>query len=322
MRNRAPRRLTIIMSSLALVMSLNVSSNTAASGSTGLLFGAYAPPGPMSGMTSITTLEQAIGRRLDVVLFYQAWGSQWSYFNQDWIAAPASGGRRVLLRCDPWLPNGSANQPAFALRNILLGKYDSYIKSWARGLKSYGGTVYLRPMHEMNGNWYPWGGRVNGNTPLQYRRSWRYLHGIFAQIGATNVRWVWSPYAQDVPSDNRFEQYFPGSQYVDVLALDGYNWGQCKPAYGGWRSFGKVFRGAYDRIVQLAAKPVWIAETASAPEGGDKALWVKNMFSALPTAFPRIKAVVWFHMDKECDWRLTSPPEVTTTVASSLRMLA
>jgi beta-mannanase len=176
-------------------------------------------------------------------------------------------------------------------------------------------------MHEMNGNWYPWGGTVNGNTPKQYRRAWRHIHGIFDQAGVTNVRWVWSPNAVDVPSTNRFERYFPGADYVDVMALDGYNWGDCRPEYGGWKSFDKVFRSAYNRIAKISRKSVWIAETASAPEGGNKARWVTNMFRVLPEYYPRVRAVVWFDTKKECDWRLTSSPDVLKAVVEALKKL-
>ena len=120
-------------------------------------------------------------------------------------------------------------------------------------------------MHEMNGSWYPWGGTANENSAHDYVRAWRRLHGIFARVGAANVRWVWSPLVEDVPATpgNAFERYYPGSRYVDVLALDGYNWGTSVPGFGGWRSFDAVFASAYARIVRLGSQPVWIAETAS-----------------------------------------------------------
>ena len=41
------------------------------------------------------------------------------------------------------------------------------IASTARALRDIGGTVYLRPMHEMNGNWSPWGAATADNTPAR-----------------------------------------------------------------------------------------------------------------------------------------------------------
>jgi beta-mannanase len=209
-------------------------------------------------------------------------------------------------------------QPEYRLRRIADGDLDPYIRSWARELRAYGGPVFLRPMHEMNGNWYPWSGIVNSNSPRLYRLAWRHIHDVFTRLGADNVRWVWSPNAVDVPASNRFERYYPGDRYVDVLALDGYNWGTCVHQYGGWQSFDQIFGSAYRRITALSSKPVWIAETASAPDGGDKSRWVAEMFGSIAKRFPRVRAVVWFDAQKECDWRLTSPEQAVAIVRRRL----
>ena len=154
-------------------------------------------------------------------------------------------------------------------------------------------------------------GTVNGNDPAQYVEAWRHMHGIFRKVGTPNVSWVWSPLVDDVPSDNRFEPYYPGNTFVDVLALDGYNWGTRESGYGDWRSFRQVFSNAYERIARLGRKPIWIAEVGSAVEGGDKAAWIDEMFKELSEGFaPRITTIVWFHIDKERDWRMTSPEGV------------
>lgn len=309
------------MLGLVVLTTFGPVSSRAYSG-TRLLFGAYVPPSPESGMTAFRNLEKAIGRQLDAVSFFQAWGDgSHSVFHEAWVSAAAAGGRRVLLTWEPWSSGGSADQPTYRLRRIVDGRFDRYITSWAKGLKAYGGRVFLRPMHEMNGNWYPWSGVTNGNTPRLYRLAWRHVHDIFARVGAKNVRWVWSPYVQDVPSTNRFESYYPGDAYVDVLGLDGYNWGACVPAYGGWRSFDNLFRNAYDRIARVASKPVWVAETASAPDGGDKPRWVKNMFGSIVDHYPRVRVVIWFHTNKECDWRLTSPARTATVAGLTLQAL-
>ena len=282
-----------------------------------MLFGAYAPPAPESGMAAVEELERAVGRTLDIVLWYQHWDGWGSAFSPEWVDGIVAGGRIPLLTWEPWAP-GSPEQPAFRLSRIADGAYDSYVEGWARSLEVYGKTLYLRPMHEMNGSWYPWAGTANENSANDYVRAWRRLHGIFARVGAANVRWVWSPLVDDVPATpaNAFERYYPGSRYVDVLALDGYNWGTSVPGFGGWRSFDAMFAAAYARIARLGSQPVWIAETASDAAGGDKAAWVRDLFAALPR-YPRIGAVVWFHTLKERDWRATSSPAVAAAFRAS-----
>jgi beta-mannanase len=139
-------------------------------------------------------------------------------------------------------------------------------------------------------------------------RAWRHLRAIFDRAEATNVRWVWSPCADDSPAQraNAFERYYPGAAYVDVLALDGYNWGTSAEGLGGWRSFDQIFASPYARLTRLGTQPVWIAETASDAAGGDKPAWVRDMFASA-ARYQRIRAVVWFNTLKERDWRATTP---------------
>lgn len=50
-----------------------------------------------------------------------------------------------------------------------------------------------------------------------------------------------------------------------------------------------------------------IAKTASTEVGGDKATWIsKGLLTTVPSRFPRVQAVIWFHEDKETDWRVNS----------------
>ena len=51
-----------------------------------------------------------------------------------------------------------------------------------------------------------------------------------------------------------------------------------------------------------------IAETASAQVGGDKANWIREILSVLPSQMPRVRALVWFDRDKETEWQFDSSP--------------
>jgi len=279
-------------------------------------FGIYIPRSPEQGIATTESLEQRLGHRVSIVHWYQHWGGWAPEFNATWVDGVVRSGRIPLLTWEPWATTASA-QPEYALERIAGGTFDDYVRGWARAVAAYGETIYLRPMHEMNGDWYPWGGTVNDNSPARYTAAWKRIWKIFAREGAANVRWVWSPNHEDVPAipENAFELYYPGDRYVDVLALDGYNWGGEFPQYGGWRSFDAIFGSAYRRIGELGPQPIWIAETASAPEGGDKAAWVRDMFEAA-TRYPRLQAVVWFHADKERDWRATSSRRVARAFAA------
>jgi beta-mannanase len=275
-------------------------------------FGVHTDGDPYSGhVRNVEQLGRRLRRPIDIVSWYQQWRGEWiSQVHQHVIGAVTNSGRTPLLTWEPWDPNGGgAWQADFQLQRIARGEYDWMIRQWADGLAAAGSTIYLRPMHEMNGNWYPWGGTVNGNTTRQYRAAWRRIHRIFGRRGADNVRFVWSPLNVDVPATraNRMERYYPGDRYVDVLALDGYNWGAGGP--GGWASFRQVFEGAYRRIARIGPQPIWIAEVGSAPGGGDKAAWVRDMWRTA-AGWRRLKAIVWFDLNKERDWRTDSTPAV------------
>jgi mannan endo-1,4-beta-mannosidase len=255
-------------------------------------FGAFTYGGVWQGMEPVLRLEAELGRRLDVVHWFTNWDND---YYPEMVEAVTAGGRAPLIS---WQPHRQG------VRDIAAGVYDDYVRAWARGVADAPGVVYLRPFPEMNGDWVPWNGDPDG-----LKAAWRHVAAIFAAEGADNVRWVFSPNVTDEPrvNDNRMEQYYPGDDVVDVLALSGYNWGATRP-YIGWRSFEEIFHTAYPRITALGPQPLWLAEIASSDEGGDKAAWVRDMFAS--TVFPRLEMVVWFDEDKEADWRVTSHPEV------------
>ena len=322
------RRLTwsLFVFAVAGYLPFALATDATAGGSTAnrVSFGVHLPGAPEQGAVQITQLESVLRRRISIVQWYQQWENAASSVNVPWLDSASASGRTPLLTWEPWRPPSNAtpepgktaDQPAFRLSRIAAGEYDTYVRSFARALAAWGKPLYLRPMHEMNGTWYPWGGTVNGNTPAAFRRAWRHLHDLFAEEGATNVRWVFCVNADDVPASNHFERYYPGERYVDVLALDGYNWGSSFPQYGGWREFDTIFHRPYLRLARLGSQPIWITEVASASDGGNKATWVRDMFRVTRGArYTRLQALVWFDVDKELDWRATSSTSAAAAFA-------
>lgn len=263
------------------------------------------------GEEAVADCEAQFQVPISVLSFYRAWNQCDIEDDRQWFDDVAASPREVLLTWEPWLippdPDHPEKQPDFSLQTILSGKYDNYIRSFARMLKEFPRRIYLRPMHEMNGFWYPWCGTVNGNRPEEFRFVWRHLRRLFAAEGAGNIAWVWSPYTTSHPplEENAINRYFPGAKEIDVMALDGYNWGT-STQWGTWQDFGTLFTVSYKILSELSDKPIIIAETACAEQGGNKGEWIRDMLSSLPLNFPRIEAIVWFDIDKECDWRLAS----------------
>ena len=163
----------------------------------------------------------------------------------------------------------------------------------------------------MNGNWYPWDGSHNGanaSATAKYIAAYRRIHDLFVSAGATNVVWVFCPNVDSVPGDawNQWSNYYPGDAYVDWMGFDGYNWGTVQTG-SSWRTFANIAGTIYTGLAGKG-KPIMIAETASTELGGDKAAWIAGLLPVLGGSFPSIRAVVWFHMNKETDWRVDSSP--------------
>jgi hypothetical protein len=193
---------------------------------------------------------------------------------------------------------GSVHQPAFQLRDVIRGRYDRYIRRWARAAKRWGHPFFLRFNWEMNGNWFPWGSGVNGNRKRHFRRAWRRVHQIFGRAGAHNVTWVWCPYV-DPDRQYGLRAFYPGHRFVDWTCLDGYNWGPGNPANSRpWQSFGQLFRSSYRRVRKFAPrKPMILGEVASSDYGGSKAGWIRNMLRKLPRRYRKIRGFIWFDTD-------------------------
>jgi len=266
--------------------------------------GAYVPSGVWRDLHGLRELEGQLGRSLDLAHWYASWDDP---FDPEPLLAVLAGGRVPLISWQPMHQD---------LHDIAAGVHDDYLRTWAQGIRHAPGHVYLRPFPEMNGDWVPWNG-----DPQALRHAWTHLTTLFAHEGATNVRWVWSPNVTDEPRTeaNRMENYYPGDDHVDVLALSGYNWGDTRPAIG-WLSFEDILDEPYARLTRLGPQPVWMAETASSEVGGDKAAWIRAMF-ATTAAFPRLEAIVWFNEDKETDWRIQSSVDALRAFASALRSL-
>jgi hypothetical protein len=251
------------------------------------MFGAYIK-GAAWNKELLFDLEQAVDHEFKIIHWFTSW---------DMPFETALVNRVLDLGRIPMITWQSRNQ---STTDIAAGIHDSYIRTWAKAVKSISGEVYLRPFPEMNGNWTPWHG-----NPTALVAAWQRVVDIFREEGATNAKWVWAPNVRDEPAtlDNRMELYYPGSSYVDILALDGYNWGTTR-SYTAWKEFDTIFQDAYNRVGKLGKQPVWVAEVASTEHGGDKGEWVNNMLAS--TSFPRIEALVWFNEDKETDWRIES----------------
>ena len=248
-------------------------------------------------------LEELLGKKFDNQLYYSALKDEFELTIANNIR---NQGKRLQIALEVWDPERGTIQPDYRLKTITSGDHDQDITRWAKSLKNFGDIVYLTLMSEMNGNWMPWSGTANSNDPTDFVPAWHHVHNIFTTIGANNVRWVWTPNNESVPNIAANDQkvYYPGDSYVDYIGVNGYNFGQ---PINPWMSFYEIFMPFYQKITQItsSAKPIIIGEMACSETGGNKAIWINNMFQDL-SLFPRIEQIYWFNINKERDWRINS----------------
>ncbi len=260
--------------------------------------------------TRVKEVEGQIGRKFDLLMTYVQWGNpQNSKIDTNFFSVFTSENKVPIITWEPWNPAAGVNQSNYKLSNITSGNFDPYIRSSAQAIKTYNKPIFVRFAHEMNGNWYPWGGTVNGNKPQDYVVAYQHIYNIFSQELVSNVTWVWCPVTWSVPNLNGNEllDYYPGTGFVDWVGLDGYNFGTSMPGQK-WQSFTSLFSSGYQKVLSLN-KPIMIAETASSESGGDKGAWIASTLATeLPQNFPAIKALIWFDINKETSWDINSSP--------------
>ena len=263
-------------------------------------FGAYTTGAPASASV-LDEYTQMVGRKPDIVAFYKDFFMP--LMSEEQIANLKAGGEVPMVTWEPDQP--TSGYPAANLADIAAGRDDTQIREAAKLAKEFSSEVLIRFAHEMNISASLWGPGKDGNVGNTYVEAWRHIVSIFRQEGATNVKWVWSPNVDygGVP----FAQYFPGDEWVDYVALDGYNWGTVGTER--WQSMQTLFGSSYATLTQMSAKPVIFAETSCGESGGNKAQWIREGFlHTIPQQFPRVAAVVWFNAIAEENWRIDTSP--------------
>ncbi|MFE2411034.1 glycoside hydrolase family 26 protein [Kitasatospora sp. NPDC059408] len=269
-------------------------------------------------LSPLDEFTSAVKHQPNVLEFSVGWWDR--KFDRRVFDTVAQRGIMPMVAWEPWDYRKEAKedklrgeQPEYALSNIIDGRFDDYIKTWAEGVKGLGYPVALRFAHEMNGYWYPWAEQSNGNKKGQYVEAWKHVHDIFKQVGATKVTWVWSPNV-DYENATSLNTLYPGDDYVDWIGLSGY--------YGTtgvekYKSFDQIFQPTIKELRGFTQKPVVITETGATDTSGLKAQWIGEMFAQLPQ-HPDIIGVIWYEARKEVDWRVAASDAAAQAYAAGV----
>lgn len=312
-----------------------------------------------NSLASMSQDEADFGKQNGMLSTYADFASG-AAFPTDHATAAAARKSALLIAWEPYdWNNPSLDQTDLRPANIAAGNKDAHITNWLKQAQGYAksGTIMVRFAPEMNDAIRPWSVGVNGgNTAADYIAMWKHVYAI-KQAVAPDVIMVWNPLvagSDGAGNPVSISSVYPGTDFVDMLALDGFNWADTQDPGSttcNWQSYDDVFKNPIAEIKTLAGgKPWGIAEVASAskpdsyfqpggtcnsawgwvyewPESGEfyktpsdwitQAGWMKVMMQKAHA--DGASFVNMFNTTKETDWRLNSTEEgklVPGTVAA------
>jgi hypothetical protein len=234
--------------------------------------------------TAIDKLEAQTGTKFAIDHRYFNWPDP---FSVELMRNTAADGRIPFLAFQTVNKSG----PKITYADIAAGHYDASLDARADAAKAFGKPMFVSFDHEPNA-------RIGKNgTAAEYVAAWRHIVDVFRQRGATNVSFVYVQTAASFRSGSPLDEaLYPGDDYIDWVAADGYNFFGCEGKAAGWTPFKQIFNAFYT-WGKAKNKPMMIAELGVSEDPsnpGRKAEWYRQAGQQLQD-FPGIKAVVYYN---------------------------
>jgi hypothetical protein len=220
---------------------------------------------------AVNTLQQKIGRKLDIVHTYLKWQAP---FPTPSDLAFVRQGSTLLIS---WA--GTDTQ------QIASGADDSWLRTRAQQIKALGKPVFLEWRWEMDRPNL----RSEVHSGADFVQAWDHIRAIFAAAGVHNAAWVWCPTAKGF-SDGQAAAFYPGNNEVDWICADAYPYASVT-----------TFAATVNPFLSWAShdgKPVMIGEfgvpqSYSAPQ---RAQWLRAAQKVV-LGDRQIKALLYFDAD-------------------------
>jgi hypothetical protein len=208
--------------------------------------------------------------------------------------------------------------------DIARGRGDAFLLELNRAVAEFGALVYVRPMPEMNGHWNEYSAFNRDGSSRGARYSTAAFRKAFARIAllarggsarklnaklrllgqpaiagdlpVAQARIVWNPQgygSPDIPA-NSAQAYFPGNEYVDVVANDLYDQG----FNAAWDANEKLYAAHPGKSFAMAEWGLW---------GIDDPTFVERM-AAFVKSHGRIEFLAYFNSKPGSIWDLSSKP--------------
>jgi glycosyl hydrolase family 26 len=220
-----------------------------------------APPAATLGIYKGGSASQ--GQKPNVLNEYYGWGdtSITSFLN-----SANSQGATPFIELEAWTES-SASDCTVSMSGIANNNASdvTYEKAIGTAIANFGHPVILTFAHEFNvSGQYPWavGGGCN-TSPAQWVKAWQSVVTNVNSTAGQNSYWMWAPNADTGGTTQSPAPWWPGTDYVDMVGVDGYpdtEWGSQFGTFSG--EFGPVFSEI--RGVGWTG-PIFISETNLSP---------------------------------------------------------
>lgn len=166
------------------------------------------------------------------------------------------------------------------------------VAGYLKQLNDAGVPVLWRPFHEMNGVWFWWGDKKGEDG---FIKLWKMMYDRYVDHhGLNNLIWVWNANApRDIPMDEAFSYhlFYPGADYVDVLAADVYHFDYEQKDYnellelanGKLIALGEVGQLPKAEILKFQPKWAWFMVWSNWLETHNTEERVKEVYNYPPT---------------------------------------
>jgi hypothetical protein len=264
-------------------------------------------PGGKNGMGAditpqdVLAYQQAVGKHPAWVYFWNNWyeSPAFPYETASWIRGEGSVPYiRLMLLSSFKIPRPD---PVYSLENILAGKFDPLFRNWMQEARKFNSPIIAEYGVEVNGWWFPWNGLYNreggsyADSVARFREAYRHIIRIAREEGAYNVRWVFhvDPWDEPVEAWNRFENYYPGDEWIDWVGVSVY--GRQLPSDEEAVSFRYQMDWVYGRLRRMTKKPVIVCEFGTIADA-HQAAWTKAALSdLLGGRWPNVIGFSWWN---------------------------
>ena len=218
--------------------------------------------------------------------------------------------RMVTMGIDGYTyPDITAAAPGSAIYNNIV--------RWADTIKTRGTFTYFGFVHEPESS-----DSAKFGTAPQYIAAYQHVVDIMRAENVPNVSYVWqlTAYGFVRKGAGNAINYYPGDNYVDIVAADAYNWGGCGPGTP-WRDLSVVANPVL-AFAEAHSKLTMLAEFGS-QSGSQRAAWLESAHQYFIQN--RSELVAAFYFDRppttpsgaSCNWQLTSDADIAAFRAIS-----